>query len=88
MALKSSDLSKNKHALYCKWEKTSSDNPIKEYEIKPEWHPVLPSERDVAFPLKDGKITLFAGLFNFCNFRLPITTFYKDVLDDYAIHLS
>ncbi|MFS7961412.1 hypothetical protein Hanom_Chr08g00714701 [Helianthus anomalus] len=38
--------------------------------------------------LKGGKITLFVYFFKFCNFRLPMTKFCKEVLDHYAIHLS
>ncbi|MFS7965029.1 hypothetical protein Hanom_Chr08g00757301 [Helianthus anomalus] len=48
----------------------------------------MPSERDTAFPLKNGKITLFAEFFKFCNFRLPITTFCKSMLDKYVVHIS
>ncbi|MFS7944995.1 hypothetical protein Hanom_Chr06g00518731 [Helianthus anomalus] len=48
----------------------------------------MPSERDTAFPLRDGQITLFVEFFKFCNFRLPITKFCKSMLDEYAVHIS
>ncbi|MFS7973646.1 hypothetical protein Hanom_Chr09g00859101 [Helianthus anomalus] len=67
---------------------TSFNNLLQEYNIKPEWHPVLPSEKDTTFPLKGGKITLFSDFFKYCNFRLPITKFCKAVLDEYQIHVS
>ncbi|MFS7928108.1 hypothetical protein Hanom_Chr04g00316981 [Helianthus anomalus] len=38
--------------LYCKWGTLSFNNLLQEYDIKPEWHLVLPSEKDMAFPLK------------------------------------
>ncbi|MFS8007048.1 hypothetical protein Hanom_Chr14g01256361 [Helianthus anomalus] len=49
---------------------------------------MLPSKTDMAFPLWQGKITLFSDFFRFCNFRLPITKFCKLVLDHYPIHIS
>ncbi|KAM0056806.1 hypothetical protein Hdeb2414_s0006g00222841 [Helianthus debilis subsp. tardiflorus] len=66
----------------------SFNNLLQEYDIKPDWHPVLPSEKDTAFHLKQGKITLFSDFFKFFNFRLPITKFCKSVLDEYQIHIS
>ncbi|KAF5804463.1 hypothetical protein HanRHA438_Chr05g0206751 [Helianthus annuus] len=48
----------------------------------------MPSEREIAFPLKDDKITLFAEFFRFCNFLLPITIFCKSMLDEYAVYIS
>ncbi|MFS7959034.1 hypothetical protein Hanom_Chr08g00685911 [Helianthus anomalus] len=62
-------------ALYFKWNKTSFDMLLQMYCIRSEWHPVMPSERDTAFPLKNGKITMFAEFFKFYNFRLLTTTF-------------
>ncbi|MFS7986758.1 hypothetical protein Hanom_Chr11g01014061 [Helianthus anomalus] len=75
-------------ALYCKWGPVSYNNLVQEYNIRPEWNPVLPSKEDMAFLLKEGKITLFSDFFKFCNFRLPITKFCKSVLDYYPIHIS
>ncbi|MFS7920496.1 hypothetical protein Hanom_Chr03g00225571 [Helianthus anomalus] len=75
-------------ALYCKWGTISFNNLVQEYDIKPEWNPVLPSKQDTTFPLKQGKITLFSDFFKFCNFRLLITKFCKSVLDEYPIHIS
>ncbi|KAJ0515378.1 hypothetical protein HanHA300_Chr10g0379921 [Helianthus annuus] len=43
---------------------------------------------DTTFPLKEGKIPLFSDFFKFCNFRLPVTRFFKLVLDYYCIHIS
>ncbi|MFS7910881.1 hypothetical protein Hanom_Chr02g00111401 [Helianthus anomalus] len=66
----------------------SYKNLMQDYGIRAEWNPVLPSKTDMAFPLKEGKITLFSDLFKFCNFRLPTTKFCKLVLDHYRIHIS
>ncbi|MFS7902114.1 hypothetical protein Hanom_Chr01g00007431 [Helianthus anomalus] len=43
---------------------------------------------DVAFPLKEGKITLLCDFFKFCNFCLSIKKFCKQILDHYCIHIS
>ncbi|MFS7980136.1 hypothetical protein Hanom_Chr10g00935811 [Helianthus anomalus] len=64
------------------------DALIETYGIKPEWHHVLPSEKDTAFPLCDGKVTLSADFFKFSNFRPPITRFCKEILDKYVVHIS
>ncbi|MFS7986524.1 hypothetical protein Hanom_Chr11g01011331 [Helianthus anomalus] len=53
----------------------SYNNLVQEYDITLEWNP----ETDTAFPLKEGKITLFSDFFKFCNFQLPINKFYIDV---------
>ncbi|MFS7979473.1 hypothetical protein Hanom_Chr10g00927701 [Helianthus anomalus] len=74
--------------LYCKWGSISFNNLMQEYDIRPEWNPVLPSKQDTTFSLKKGKITLFSDFFKFCNFRLPITKFCKSVLEEYQIHIS
>ena len=75
-------------ALYIKREQASFNNLLRDYIIRAEWNPVLPSKRDTTFPLKQGKITLFSDFFKFCNFRLSITKFCKFVLDEYQIHIS
>ncbi|KAJ0796964.1 hypothetical protein HanPI659440_Chr04g0168431 [Helianthus annuus] len=75
-------------ALYCKWGPVSFNNLVQEYDSKSEWNPALQSKTDTAFPLKEGKITLFSDFFKFCNFRLPITKFCKFVIDKYPIHIS
>ncbi|MFS7998085.1 hypothetical protein Hanom_Chr12g01149521 [Helianthus anomalus] len=75
-------------ALYCKWGLMPYNNLVQDYGIRAEWNPVLPSKTDTAFLLKKGKITLFSDFFMLCNFRLPITNFFKLVLDHYPIHIS
>ncbi|KAJ0443712.1 hypothetical protein HanOQP8_Chr16g0624321 [Helianthus annuus] len=49
---------------------------------------MLPSEKDTAFPLKQGNQPVSVIFFKFCNFRLPITKFCKVILDEYQIHIS
>ncbi|KAF5760856.1 hypothetical protein HanXRQr2_Chr16g0758301 [Helianthus annuus] len=49
---------------------------------------MLPSEKDTAFPLKQGNQPVLVIFFKFCNFRLPITKFCKAVFDEYQIHIS
>ncbi|MFS7892525.1 hypothetical protein Hanom_Chr00s000650g01653421 [Helianthus anomalus] len=61
---------------------------MKNYDIRPEWHPIMPSKKNAAFPLRNGQIMLFADFFNFFYFRLPITKFCKEMLDEYAMHIS
>ncbi|KAJ0884103.1 hypothetical protein HanPSC8_Chr10g0429481 [Helianthus annuus] len=84
----SSAVATSTDALLCKWGVTSFNNLVHDYGIRAEWNPVLPSKTDTAFPLKEGKITLFSDFFKFCNFRLPLTKFLKLVLDYYRIHIS
>ncbi|KAF5786019.1 hypothetical protein HanXRQr2_Chr10g0435651 [Helianthus annuus] len=84
----SSSVSGSSNALFCKCGVVSYNNLVQDYGIRTEWNPVLPSRTDTAFPLKEGKITLFSDFFNFCNFRLPVTKFCKLVLDHYRIHIS
>ncbi|KAM0067891.1 hypothetical protein Hdeb2414_s0002g00066631 [Helianthus debilis subsp. tardiflorus] len=84
----SSSVHTNTDALFCKWGTVSYHNLVQDYGIRAEWNPVLPSKTDTAFPLKEGKITLFSDFFRFCNFRLPITKFLKTVLDYYRIYIS
>ncbi|MFS7978669.1 hypothetical protein Hanom_Chr10g00918191 [Helianthus anomalus] len=66
----------------------SSSSAPASTDVLAEWNPTLPSKTNTSFPLKKGKITLFSDFFKFCNFRLPITKFYKLVLDHYPIHIS
>ncbi|KAJ0836963.1 hypothetical protein HanRHA438_Chr16g0772891 [Helianthus annuus] len=84
----SSTVSASIDALFCKWGVTSYNNLVHDYGIRAEWNLVLPSKTDTAFQLKEGKITLFSDFFKFCNFRLPVTRFFKLVLDYYRIHIS
>ncbi|MFS7905310.1 hypothetical protein Hanom_Chr01g00046171 [Helianthus anomalus] len=74
--------------IYFKWNKTSFELLLQTYCIKPERHLVMSSERDIAFPMKDDKIILFADFFKFFNFRLPITAFCKSMLDEYLRHFE
>ncbi|MFS7929954.1 hypothetical protein Hanom_Chr04g00338461 [Helianthus anomalus] len=48
----SSSAQTSSDVLYCKWGTISFNNLLQEYDIKPEWNPVLPSSKDTAFPLK------------------------------------
>ncbi|KAM0020473.1 hypothetical protein Hdeb2414_s0025g00667521 [Helianthus debilis subsp. tardiflorus] len=84
----SSSASANSDALFCKWGVVSYNILVQDYGIRAKWNPVLPSRTDTAFPLNEGKITLFSDFFKFCNFRLPVTKFFKLVLDHYRIHIS
>ncbi|MFS7987394.1 hypothetical protein Hanom_Chr11g01022161 [Helianthus anomalus] len=86
MAPKTSDTASRDEALYFKWNRTSFDALLQTYHIRSEWHPVMHSEKETAFLLKDGKITLFVEFFKFCNFQLLITIFCKSLLDEYTVH--
>ncbi|MFS7987385.1 hypothetical protein Hanom_Chr11g01022061 [Helianthus anomalus] len=88
MAPKTSDTASRDEALYFQWNRTSFDALLQTYHISSEWHPVMHSEKETAFSLKDGKITFFAKFFKFCNFQLLITFFYKSLLDEYTMHIS
>ncbi|MFS7948941.1 hypothetical protein Hanom_Chr06g00565741 [Helianthus anomalus] len=57
-------------ALYAKRGLVSFNNLMQDYGIRVEWNPVLPSKTGTAFPLKEGKITLFSDFFQVL--QLPI----------------
>ncbi|MFS7937647.1 hypothetical protein Hanom_Chr05g00430061 [Helianthus anomalus] len=72
MTPKTSESLSHDEALYIKWNKTSFELLLQTFCIRPEWHPVMPSERDTAFPLMDDKITLFAFFSSSLIFGFPL----------------
>ncbi|MFS7943745.1 hypothetical protein Hanom_Chr06g00503831 [Helianthus anomalus] len=82
----SSSAQTSSDVLYCKWGTISFKNLLQEYDIKPEWNPVLPSNKDTTFPLKHGKITMFSDFFQILQLpvagcRLPNFGFFRACLE-------
>ncbi|KAF5783422.1 hypothetical protein HanXRQr2_Chr11g0507761 [Helianthus annuus] len=69
----------NKHGL--KWY-------VDQYAIPASLHPVLPEKDTPIYPFVPGKIGVYTRLFDYCNYRLPLTKFLIDVLLFHEVHLS
>src|ERR1044071_2285301 len=74
--------------IHTSWSVTALQSFLSEWRILPEWNPVCPGPTDVAFPLKPGKITLYAEFFKFCHFQLPVTQFMVELLSYYKVNIS
>ncbi|GJT51630.1 hypothetical protein Tco_0977787 [Tanacetum coccineum] len=57
------------------------------FHIPEEVHPVLPNRNDTMHERPARKIGLYTRIFNFANFRLPLSTFLVEV-DDFAFPAS
>ncbi|GKB63936.1 hypothetical protein Tco_0920122 [Tanacetum coccineum] len=60
----------------------------KTYHIPDEVHPQLPNLDQTIHEMPTGKIGVYTRLFEYDNFRLPLSTFFVDVLRYYRIHIS
>ncbi|GJR96473.1 hypothetical protein Tco_0268647 [Tanacetum coccineum] len=58
------------------------------YHIPDEVHPQLPNLDQTIHEMPTGKIGVYTRLFKYANFRLPLSTFFVDVLRYYRIHIS
>ncbi|GJV20594.1 hypothetical protein Tco_1369614 [Tanacetum coccineum] len=56
--------------------------------ILEEVHPVLPNHNDMMHERPTGKIGLYTRFFDYANFRLPLSTFFVDVLRHFLINIS
>ncbi|GJR18801.1 hypothetical protein Tco_0967328 [Tanacetum coccineum] len=59
-----------------------------EYGISEDMHPELPAPGDRIVDFLEDKIGVYTRLFEFANFRIPISQFLFDILGYYQIHLS
>nr|GEW81171.1 transposase (putative), gypsy type [Tanacetum cinerariifolium] len=59
-----------------------------EYGISEALHPELPGPEDMIVDFPEGKVGVYTKLFEFANFRLPLSQFLFDILGYYHIHLS
>ncbi|GKE36520.1 hypothetical protein Tco_1459925 [Tanacetum coccineum] len=58
------------------------------YHIPDEVHPQLPNLDQTIHEMPTGKIGVYTRFFEYANFRLPLSTFFFDVLRYYRIHIS
>ncbi|GJZ03918.1 putative gypsy type transposase [Tanacetum coccineum] len=58
------------------------------YHIPDEVHLQLPNLDQTIHEMPTGKISVYTRLFEYANFRLPLSTFFVDVLIYYRIHIS
>nr|GEW34842.1 hypothetical protein [Tanacetum cinerariifolium] len=59
-----------------------------EYDIPEMLHLELPGPGDRIVDFPEGKVGVYTRIFEFANFRLPLSQFLFDVLGYYQIHLS
>ncbi|KAF5788515.1 hypothetical protein HanXRQr2_Chr10g0464831 [Helianthus annuus] len=61
---------------------------IDNYAIPASLHPVLPEKNTPIYPFVPGKIGVYTRLFDYCNYRLPLTKFLIEVLLFHEVHVS
>ncbi|GJT30255.1 hypothetical protein Tco_0910530 [Tanacetum coccineum] len=59
-----------------------------EYGIPEGLHPELPGPEDTIVDFSEGKVGMYTKVFEFANFRIPISQFLFDILGYYQIHIS
>ncbi|KAF5805022.1 hypothetical protein HanXRQr2_Chr05g0204031 [Helianthus annuus] len=68
--------------------KNGLDWYIERYAIPASLHPVFPEKNKPIFPFPPGKIGVYTRLFDYCNYRLPLTKFLIGVLTFHEVHIS
>ncbi|KAM0061751.1 hypothetical protein Hdeb2414_s0004g00139791 [Helianthus debilis subsp. tardiflorus] len=61
---------------------------VDKYAIPASLHPVLPEKDTHIYPSPQRKIGVYTRLFDYCNYRLPLTKFFINVLLFHEVHLS
>ncbi|KAJ0470153.1 hypothetical protein HanIR_Chr14g0715701 [Helianthus annuus] len=61
---------------------------VDKYAIPASLHPILPEKDTPIYPFVAGKIGVYTRLFDYCNYRLPLTKLLIDVLLFHEVHLS
>ncbi|KAM0068013.1 hypothetical protein Hdeb2414_s0002g00068181 [Helianthus debilis subsp. tardiflorus] len=61
---------------------------IDSYEIPASLHPTLPEKDTPIYPFVPGKIGVYTRLFDYCNYHLPLTKFFIEVLLFHEVHLT
>ncbi|KAJ0623647.1 hypothetical protein HanIR_Chr01g0034501 [Helianthus annuus] len=61
---------------------------VDQYAIPSSLHPVLPAKDTAIYPFVQGKIGVYTRMFDYCNYRLPLTKFLIDVLMFHEVNLS
>ncbi|KAJ0447759.1 hypothetical protein HanHA89_Chr17g0708981 [Helianthus annuus] len=71
-----------------KWSRATFDGLIRNLKFPEGWGARYPDEGQTAADAPAGYITLFWDFFSTCNFRLPATKFFLEILDYYKFHIS
>ncbi|MFS7919749.1 hypothetical protein Hanom_Chr03g00216361 [Helianthus anomalus] len=61
---------------------------VDKYAIPASLHPVLPEKDTPIYPFVPGKTRVYTCLFDYCNYRLPLTKFLIEVILFHEVHLS
>ncbi|KAJ0430799.1 hypothetical protein HanHA300_Chr17g0673171 [Helianthus annuus] len=61
---------------------------IDSYAIPVSLHPALPEKDTPIYPFVPGKIGIYTRLFDYCNYRLPLTKFLIEVILFHEVHLT
>ncbi|KAJ0626189.1 hypothetical protein HanPSC8_Chr01g0011211 [Helianthus annuus] len=61
---------------------------VDKYAIPASLHPVLPEKNMPIYPFVPRKIGVYTRLFDYCNYRLPLTKFLIEVLLFHEVHIS
>lgn len=71
-----------------KWRESDFQTIVSSYRISLEWELELPANGNTAMDALAGKLTLDVDFFAHGNFRLPVTTFLRDLLLTYGLHIT
>ncbi|MFS7994959.1 hypothetical protein Hanom_Chr12g01112291 [Helianthus anomalus] len=61
---------------------------VDQYAIPASLHPFLPEKNTPIYPFVLGKIGVYTRMFDYCNYRLPLTKFFVEVLLFHEVHLT
>ncbi|KAJ0502059.1 hypothetical protein HanRHA438_Chr11g0510371 [Helianthus annuus] len=61
---------------------------VEQYAIPASLNPVLREKDKPIYPFVPGKIGVYTRMFDYCNYRLPLTKFLVEVFLFHEIHLS
>ncbi|KAJ0700108.1 hypothetical protein HanOQP8_Chr10g0363811 [Helianthus annuus] len=61
---------------------------VNQYSIPSSVNPVLPEKDTAIYPFVPGKIGVYTRMFDYCNYRIPLTKFLIRVLMFHEVHLS
>ncbi|MFS8023017.1 hypothetical protein Hanom_Chr16g01446471 [Helianthus anomalus] len=61
---------------------------VNQYSIPTSLNPILPVKDMTIYPFVPGKIGVYTRMFDYCNYRLPLTKFLIEVLMFHEVHLS
>ncbi|KAJ0604771.1 hypothetical protein HanRHA438_Chr02g0067191 [Helianthus annuus] len=60
---------------------------VSQYSTPSFHNPVLPEKDTTIYPFVPGKIGIYTRMFDYCNYRIPLTKFLVEVLMFHEVHL-